>query len=215
MYKKIATYCLIVSVFFIIDNLRAEVIVNHMMTKQDPNKITGCEAPRPNYTFITIDSKAYCWLDIDDIIEGDIVKYEWYDPNSTLYLDYTHTMSFTGNGCTWDWIKIRNEDSADMPGDWHVDVFYNDTFQFTENFTIKGGLCPARQIYGDNSEKTQLLRYVRDNLLNTTTEGRELIKLYYQWGPAIVKAMEEDEEFKEEVKEIIDGVLSMIRGVVE
>jgi len=31
-----------------------------------------------------------------------------------------------------------------------------------------------------------------------------------QWSPAIVKAMEEDEEFKEEVKEIIDGALMLI-----
>jgi len=119
-------------------------------------------------------------------------------------------MSFTGNGCTWDWIDIRNDVPAGMPGDWHVDVYYNGTFQFTENFTITEGLCAIRQIYGDNSEKTQLLRYFRDNLLNTTTEGRELIKLYYQWGTAIVKEMDEDEEFKEDVKEMIDGVLGMV-----
>jgi hypothetical protein len=123
-------------------------------------------------------------------------------------------MGFTGNGCTWDWIEIRGKAPADMPGDWHVDVFYNDTFQFTENFTIEGGLCPLRQIYGDNSEKTQLLRYVRDNLLNTTTEGRELINLYYHWGPVIVRAMEKDEEFKEEVKEMINGVLGLV-GEIE
>ena len=209
MYKKIATYCLIVSVFFIIDNLGAEVIVNHMMTK-DPKSGTGCETPNPNYTFITRDSRAYCWVDIDDVIEGDIVEYEWYDPNSALYLDYTHTMSFTGNGCAWDWITIRNDIPADMPGDWHVDVFYNDTFQFTENFTIEEGLCAIRQIYGDYSEKTQILRFVRDNLLKTTPEGREIIKLYYQWSPAIVKAMEGDEEFKQHVKEMIDVILELI-----
>jgi len=36
-----------------------------------------------------------------------------------------------------------------------------------------------------------------------------------QWSPAIVKAMEEDEEFKSQVKEIIDGILPLIRGEVE
>ncbi len=49
----------------------------------------------------------------------------------------------------------------------------------------------------------------------TPKKVRELIKLYYQWGPAITKAMEEDEEFKEEVKELIDSVLPMIEKVTE
>ena len=40
--------------------------------------------------------------------------------------------------------------------------------------------------------------------------GHELIRLYYQWSPAIVKAMEEDEAFKQEVKELVDGVLELI-----
>ncbi|MBW2183689.1 MAG: hypothetical protein JRF49_07470, partial [Deltaproteobacteria bacterium] len=43
-----------------------------------------------------------------------------------------------------------------------------------------------------------------------TPEGQSLIKLYYQWSPVIVKAMEKDEEFKEKVKEMIDGVLGLV-----
>jgi hypothetical protein len=46
--------------------------------------------------------------------------------------------------------------------------------------------------------------------LNKTSEGQELIKLYYQWSPVLVKAMEGDEEFKGEVKRMIDSVLPMI-----
>ena len=41
MYKKIAAFCLIVSVFVLVDNLGAEVITNHVMTK-DPKQGTGC-----------------------------------------------------------------------------------------------------------------------------------------------------------------------------
>ena len=36
-------------------------------------------------------------------------------------------------------------------------------------------------------------------VLNETPEGREMIRLYYEWSPALVKAMEGNEEFKEEV----------------
>ena len=61
----------------------------------------------------------------------------------------------------------------------------------------------------------ELLRYVRDDIFTQTPEGRELITLYYQWSPVIVKAMEGDEEFKEEIKEMIDGILPLIGGEVE
>ena len=71
------------------------------------------------------------------------------------------------------------------------------------------------QIYGENSEEVQVLRNFRDDVLSQTPEGREIIKLYYEWGPIIVKAMGEDEEFKEEMKEMIDKILPMIEEAVE
>jgi hypothetical protein len=75
---------------------------------------------------------------------------------------------------------------------------------------IKTGPCVAKVIYGEESEEVELLRYIRDNVLSQTPEGREIIRLYYQWSPAIVKAMEEDEEFKEEVKGVIDELLTLL-----
>jgi len=75
--------------------------------------------------------------------------------------------------------------------------------------------CCTEQIYGEYSEEAKLLRYIRDNILNQTPEGQEIIKLYYKWSPAIVKAMDEDEGFKEDVKEMIDGVLGLIEEEVE
>jgi hypothetical protein len=54
---------------------------------------------------------------------------------------------------------------------------------------------------------------LRDNILSQNPEGQEIIRLYYELSPAIVNAMEEDEAFKEEVKEMIDVVLELIGGV--
>jgi hypothetical protein len=70
--------------------------------------------------------------------------------------------------------------------------------------------CPSETIYSTDSAETQLLRSLRDNVLSQTHEGKELIKLYYQWSPAIVRAMEHDEEFKEDIKAMVDRVLGMI-----
>jgi hypothetical protein len=46
--------------------------------------------------------------------------------------------------------------------------------------------------------------------LRQTQEGQELIKLYYQWSPVMVGAMQADEKFKHDVKTMIDGVLALI-----
>lgn len=70
--------------------------------------------------------------------------------------------------------------------------------------------CPSEVIYGKKSEEIRLLKYFRDNVLNKTQDGREYIKLYYQWSPLIVKAMKEDKEFAKNVKDIIDEVFILI-----
>jgi hypothetical protein len=70
--------------------------------------------------------------------------------------------------------------------------------------------CPSETIYGEHSEETELLRYFRDNILSNSPEGQEIIKLYYEWSPVIVQAMESDEEFKQEVREMVDGFLELI-----
>jgi len=59
------------------------------------------------------------------------------------------------------------------------------------------------------------LRHFRDKVLSQTPEGQDLIRLYYELSPGIVKAMEEDESFKQEVKEMIDGILPLLRGEIE
>jgi hypothetical protein len=69
--------------------------------------------------------------------------------------------------------------------------------------------CPLETIYGEQSEEIRLLRSFRDNVLNKTQEGREYIRLYYRWSPLIVKAMEEDKVFANNMKEILDVVLSL------
>ncbi len=76
--------------------------------------------------------------------------------------------------------------------------------------TTSASSCPSESIYGEHSEEAETLRCVRDNILSHTPEGKEIIKLYYQWGPVIVKAMEADEEFKEDVKGVVDEILGMV-----
>lgn len=59
------------------------------------------------------------------------------------------------------------------------------------------------------------IRQFRDEVLSKTPAGQEIIKLYYVLNPAVIKAMGEDEAFKKEVKEMIEGVLPSIREAVK
>lgn len=70
--------------------------------------------------------------------------------------------------------------------------------------------CPIEKIYGKYSEEAELFRCLRDDVLNKTPAGQEIIRLYYDWSPAVVRAMREDDEFKEDVKEVVEGFLLLI-----
>ncbi|MEE8382487.1 MAG: CFI-box-CTERM domain-containing protein [Thermodesulfobacteriota bacterium] len=72
--------------------------------------------------------------------------------------------------------------------------------------------CPIESLYTESSEETELLRKFRDDVLSQTKVGQIIIKQYYEMSPIIVKAIEEDEVFKEDMKEMIEGVLGLVGG---
>lgn len=80
-------------------------------------------------------------------------------------------------------------------------------------FTLTEESCLIVSLFGEYSEEVEMLRFIRDNVLSKTPEGQEIIKQYYQWSPVVAIMMEEDEEFKEDVKKMVDGVLELIGGV--
>jgi hypothetical protein len=72
--------------------------------------------------------------------------------------------------------------------------------------------CPSQYLYGASSEEVLLLRWFRDHILRRTPEGKQIIKLYYQWSSLLLKAMEEDDALQEEVKEIVDHLVELLRA---
>ena len=83
------------------------------------------------------------------------------------------------------------------------------------DFILRPSICPATLALGVDSNDLITLRRFRDEVLSRTPEGQEIIRLYYAWGPVIVKEMEENEEFQEEIRDIIDGILPLIREKAE
>jgi hypothetical protein len=87
----------------------------------------------------------------------------------------------------------------------------NDGIAAEASVTVLFG-CPSKYLYGESSEEVKLLRKFRDDELNTTPEGKQIIKLYYQWSSMLLKAMEEDEVLQEEVKEVVDHIVGLLKA---
>ena len=75
--------------------------------------------------------------------------------------------------------------------------------------------CPLIRALNNDEKKLDTLRKFRDEVLSKTPAGREYIRLYYEWSPFIVQAMEEDEAFKQEVQALIEQLLPMIEAMVQ
>lgn len=126
--------------------------------------------------------------------------------------DHGTILQFDG----YSWETMSSGTTQDLQSVWGTSR--TDVFAVGSHGTIlhyNSDTCLLKLLYGEDSRETELLRYFRDNMLTQTPEGQELIRLYYQWSPVVVEAMEEDEKFKEDLKEMIDGVLPLIRGKIE
>jgi rhodanese-related sulfurtransferase len=132
---------------------------------------------------------------------------------------YLHVYDMVGGMMAWEWetVVCIDTDGDDINDDLDICPEVSNEDQKDSDLDGLGdacdpdSICATEKIYGENSVEVKVLRYFRDNILSTTSEGKNLIKLYYQWSPVVVKTIEEDEEFKMEVKEIIDDVLHLIK----
>ena len=71
--------------------------------------------------------------------------------------------------------------------------------------------CNYVRALGGSPTTIAILREFRDKVLSQTPESRQLIDIYYTWGPALVGAMEQDDKFKRDVREWIELYLPMMK----
>ena len=187
-------------------------ITNHMMTR-NPQWDTGCSTPIPTDTFDYTDTEANCWFFWNNASLSDEIACQWYKPDGELYTEQKSLTSYP-LGCWYSRILINGYAPEKIPGEWQVKVYFAGVLKFTESFTLHGdpsaNQCPAELLYGEDSEETELLRYLRDAFLIKSAEGRGIIALYYRYSPVIVHLLREDEELQQEVKTIADAVLGLI-----
>jgi hypothetical protein len=112
------------------------VDLQDQVTTGDPLANTVCTVPATKTFFRPTDATAFLWILFGGATEGDAAEWRWFAPDGSLYVTSNFEIPFDGDGCTWSGINIAGQAAADLPGEWRVDFYFNDTFVTTARFTI-------------------------------------------------------------------------------
>lgn len=94
------------------------------------------------YEFSNTDSGAYSWLSLGKA-GNNTVKWMWYSPDGNLYRTERVDVpppsdAYWRSYDVWSHIHIAGNNAANLPGDWHADVYLDGQKVFTEYFSISG-----------------------------------------------------------------------------
>ena len=91
--------------------------------------------------FFPQDEKVVTWLRFSyDSPENFVLRWEWITPQGKLYHcgEVEMEADSYNNYRTWYWIKLKGNYASQLPGEWKVKVYINDTFLAERNFFIVG-----------------------------------------------------------------------------
>lgn len=104
----------------------------------------SCVPPTLQTNFLATDPQVYEWILFTGIQAGDVIRWEFVQPNGTLYQAQEFSSTFSGSsGCFWSSIAIAGQTAATLPGNWQVKVYYNAVLKQTDNFVISAISCPS------------------------------------------------------------------------
>ena len=90
--------------------------------------------------FSTTDSKAYSWFSLANVGNSK-AEWIWYSPDGNSYYTYDSQIP-QPSGDYWETynlyssMDIAGSDAANLPGNWHVDIYLDGQQILTEQFTI-------------------------------------------------------------------------------
>jgi len=75
--------------------------------------------------------------------------------------------------------------------------------------------CPIESLYGEHSPEVKLFKTFRDSFLSTFPAGKEFVRLYYKWSPVMVDRIVTDEAWRTYMKFLADGIMPLVKIIVE
>lgn len=120
------------------------ILSDHRLTGTEP---TSCTPPAIKTTYLSTDPRVYQWTLVSAAVAGDTVRWEFVQPNGSVYAtSSTLTLSTGGNNCFWVGLDIAGQPAASLVGTWQVRVIYNNVplLPTPDTFTISNQVsCPT------------------------------------------------------------------------
>ncbi len=121
----------------------ALTLVDHLTTA-GPISTTSCSLPPPKANFASTEARVYHWFYVLNPQVGDLMRWEFVQPNGTIYNTSSRTNNFNGDTCAWAWIDIAGQPAASLHGAWQVRAYWNDALLTTDSFNILAvNNCPT------------------------------------------------------------------------
>ena len=103
---------------------------------------TSCDLPQTKTVFAPTDTRAFHWMLVSGIRAGELFRWEFIQPNGSLFFTGEGRLNSSGDGCVFSSIPIAGQPAAALPGNWQVRFSYSGVPMLTTNFTISGGGGP-------------------------------------------------------------------------
>ena len=144
-------------------------ILDHSMAS-NVDESTSKVITRSN-KFLSTDSKVYSWLSLGNVGETT-VYWHWYSPDGNLFKTISVDIPPNSSRVNWSSYNVWSYfdiagNIADLPGNWHVDVYMSGQKLLTEGFSISGGRpteSPETQSFTPAIEKTKAQDWVGQGL---------------------------------------------------
>ena len=124
-----------------------------------------------------------------------------------------------GNHTQFGWYDTSPEPTqegdnpADITREAQQEIIIDATEGFLEQFSTSS--CPIELLYGQHSREVTVLKKFRDSVLRKTIIGKQVITLYYELSPSVVKFISNNKYLRIEAQKLFDLFFPWICKAVE
>ena len=146
---------------------------------------------------------------ISEVISGQSLKFAIQTEGDCSNATYEWSIESTiGSSCDQDgnYVSGVNRDFFNKTTD-VVKVVERNSGSWDQSNLFVSWQCFLLRLFGETSEEVEVFRKFRNHFIDSGPEGKAIITFYYKWSPLLVKAIEEDKELEEQLREVVDTIL--------
>lgn len=154
---------------------------------------------------------------VSEVVSGQSLKFDVLTEGDCSDATYEWSIESTiGSSCDQDgnYVSGINRDFFNQTTDL-IKVVERNSGSSDQSKLLVSWQCFLLRLYGEGSGEVEIFRKFRNHFIDSGPEGEEIIKFYYKLSPLLVKAIEEDEELEEQLREVVDTILFLTEEKIE